>query len=78
VPNKIPLDQLNPLMAGIRDAWQRRWPEFSIKMPLDDIDEADEDTLNRVNWHAARGRDDTYPAWVVLPSAGYDEEEERK
>ena len=37
------------------------------------MDEADEDTLNRILWHATRGRDDTYPAWAVLPE---DEEEE--
>jgi len=33
---------------------------------------------NRVLWHVARDCDDTYPAWAVLPSAGYDEEEGRK
>ena len=64
-------------MANIRDARQRHWAEVSIKMPLDDIDEADEDTLNRVLWHAARGRDDTYPAWAVLPDED-DEEEGRE
>jgi hypothetical protein len=67
VPNNIPLDQLNPKVSDIRDPRQRHWAEVSLQMPLDDIDEADEDTLNRVLWHAARGRDDTYPAWAVLP-----------
>jgi hypothetical protein len=71
-PNNIPLDQLNPKVTDIRDPRQRHWAEVSLQMPLDDIDEADEDTLNRVLWHAARGRDDTYPAWAVLP------EEERE
>jgi hypothetical protein len=66
VPNNIPLDQLNPKVSDIRDPRQRHWAEVSLQMPLDDIDEADEDTLNRVLWHAARGRDDTYPAWAVL------------
>ena len=78
VPNKIPLDQLNPQLADIREARQRHWAEVSIKMPLDDIDEADEDTLNRVLWHAARGRDDTYPAWAVLPEEDDDKEEEER
>jgi hypothetical protein len=29
------------------------------------VDEADEDTLNRILWHSVRGRDDTYPDWAV-------------
>ena len=33
-------------------------------MDLTDVDRADEDTFNRILWHA-RGRDDTYPAWAV-------------
>jgi YVTN family beta-propeller protein len=66
VPNNIPLDQMNPPLSQIRDPRQRHWAEVSLRLPLDDIDEADEDTLNRILWHAARGRDDTYPAWAVL------------
>jgi hypothetical protein len=66
VPNLIPLDQLNPKLSDIRNPAQRRWAEVSLKLPLDDVDEADENTLNRILWHAARGRDDTYPAWAVL------------
>lgn len=66
VPSNIPLDQVNPKVADIRDPRQRHWAEVSLTLPLDDIDEADEDTLNRILWHAARGRDDTYPAWAVL------------
>jgi YVTN family beta-propeller protein len=66
VPNLIPLDQLNPKLSDIRNPAQRHWAEVSIKLPLDDVDEADENTLNRILWHAARGRNDTYPAWAVL------------
>jgi YVTN family beta-propeller protein len=66
VPNIVPLDQLNPKLSGIKDSRQRHWAEVSLKLPLDDVDEADENTLNRILWHAARGRDDTYPAWAVL------------
>ncbi|MBC7853723.1 MAG: hypothetical protein IAF94_09830, partial [Pirellulaceae bacterium] len=66
VPNIIPLDQLNPKLSDIRNPAQRHWAEVSLKLPLDDVDEADENTLNRILWHAARGRNDTYPAWAVL------------
>ncbi|NOZ40424.1 MAG: beta-propeller fold lactonase family protein [Planctomycetes bacterium] len=74
VPNIIPLDQMNPEVESIHDPRQRHWALASLAMPLDDVDEADEDTLNRVLWHAVRGRDDTYPAWAVLGES-QDEEE---
>ncbi|TWU38280.1 alkaline phosphatase family protein [Novipirellula artificiosorum] len=66
VPNLIPLDQMNPQLSAINNSQQRYWANVSLKLPLDDVDEADEDTLNRILWHAARGRDDTFPAWAVL------------
>jgi len=74
VRNNIPLDQLNPPLARIRDPRQRYWAEMSLKQPLDQIDAADEDVLNRILWHAARGRDDNYPAWAV--SVVKDEEDD--
>jgi YVTN family beta-propeller protein len=76
VKNNIPLDQLNPEPAAIRDPRQLHWAKVSGQLPLDDVDEADEDTLNRILWHATRGRDDTYPAWAVLSED--DQEEERE
>jgi hypothetical protein len=73
VSNNIPLDQLNPDMPAIRDARQLHWAKVSMELPLDDVDEADEDTLNRILWHSVRGRDDTYPAWAVLADAEEDD-----
>jgi DNA-binding beta-propeller fold protein YncE len=66
VPNRIPLDRMNPELSAIRDPRQLRWAQASLEEPLDEIDEADEDTLNRILWFAARGDDDTFPAWAVL------------
>ncbi|MBN1591602.1 MAG: bifunctional YncE family protein/alkaline phosphatase family protein [Pirellulales bacterium] len=66
VKNNIPLDQMNPKLSDIQDQRQQHWAKVSLQLPLDDIDEADEDTLNRILWHAQTGRDDTYPAWAVL------------
>ena len=71
VPNNVPLDQLNLKLSQISDPRQRHWAAVSLALPLEDVDEADEDTLNRILWHAARGRDDTYPAWAV--NTGTDE-----
>jgi DNA-binding beta-propeller fold protein YncE len=65
VKNNIPLDRLNPPLSQIGDAAGRHWAEVSLRLPLDEVDEADEDTLNRILWHSRRGRDDTYPSWAV-------------
>ena len=78
LPNNIPLVQLNPQMSQIQDPRQRHWAEVSLKLPLDDIDEADEDTLNRILWHAARGRDETYPAWAVLAEEELEQEKDEQ
>jgi len=66
VPNQIPLDRINPKLAEIKNPRQLHWARVSLAQPLEEVDEADEDTLNRILWFAARGRDDTYPAWAVL------------
>ena len=72
VKNNVPLDEMNPKLAEISDPRQRHWAEVSIELPLDEVDEADEDTLNRILWFAQRGRDDTYPAWAVLDATDDD------
>ena len=66
VKNNIPLDRVNPPLSEIGDARRRHWAEVSLRLPLDEVDEADEDTLNRILWHSQRGRDETYPSWAVL------------
>ena len=48
---------------------------MSIKLPLDEVDEADEDTFNRVLWFAMRGKDETYPAWAVNRDEEDDDED---
>jgi hypothetical protein len=59
-PNEVPLDEMNPPLAALSGA-QRYWATKSAALPLDDVDEADEDTLNRIVWHATRGYDVAYP-----------------
>ncbi len=65
LPANVPLDELNPPPQKMSAA-ERRWAEQSLAQDFSRIDRADEDTLNRILWHAARGRDDTYPDWAVL------------
>jgi DNA-binding beta-propeller fold protein YncE len=72
VKNNIPLDRVNRPLSEIADAGRRHWAEVSLRLPLDEADEADEDTLNRILWHSQRGRDDTYPSWAVLDAQDED------
>jgi hypothetical protein len=65
VPNKVPLDQLNPEVKAIRDPVQRKYAVASAKLPLQDADECPEDVLNRILWHAQKGSETPYPAWAV-------------
>jgi hypothetical protein len=65
VPNRIPLDRMNPEMQQIKEVRQLHWAKESMKLALDEEDEAEEDTFNRILWHSQRGRDDTYPEWAV-------------
>jgi hypothetical protein len=59
-PNIIPLDEMNPPVSATRGL-QRHYAKQSMKMPLDDIDEADEGLFNRVLWHSVKGYDVPYP-----------------
>lgn len=59
-PNIIPLDEMNPPVSATRGL-QRHYAKQSMKMPLDDIDNADEGLFNRVLWHSVKGYDVPYP-----------------
>ncbi len=60
LPNQIPLDEMNPKVASLRGK-QRYYAQKSMDLPLDDVDMADEDTLNRIIWHSVKGYDTPYP-----------------
>ncbi len=62
--SNIPLDQLNPPPQAITDPEQRRFALASQTLPLDEVDQCDEDLLNRILWHAQRGAA-PYPAWAI-------------
>lgn len=59
-PNIIPLDEMNPPIGATRGL-QRYYAKQSMKMPLDDIDNADEGLFNRILWHSVKGYDVPYP-----------------
>jgi YVTN family beta-propeller protein len=64
VPNKVPLDEMNPALGQLKGP-ALHWAKKSLEMDFDEEDEADEDTLNRILWHSVRGYDAPYPERVV-------------
>lgn len=60
LPNQIPLDEMNPKLSSLTGS-QLYFAQKSMEMPLDDIDQADEDLFNRIIWHSVKGYDTPYP-----------------
>ncbi len=60
LPNRIPLDEMNAQL-GMLKGKQLYFAQKSMEMPLDDIDQADEDLFNRIIWHSVKGYDTPYP-----------------
>lgn len=65
VTNNIPLDQMNPALAGIKDRRQLQDAITSAHLPLNKPDQCPEAVLNRILWHAQMGFDQPYPQWAV-------------
>ncbi|HNQ90462.1 MAG TPA: bifunctional YncE family protein/alkaline phosphatase family protein [Verrucomicrobiota bacterium] len=65
VPNRVPLDQMNPEPRKIADPLLRRHAVASARLPLDEVDRCPEDLLNRILWHAMKGPLAPYPEWAV-------------
>ncbi len=61
VPNRVPLDEANP-SAELLEGDALRYARQSEAVDWSKFDSADEDTLNRILWHAAKGVDTPYPA----------------
>jgi len=59
-PNQIPLDEMNKPLAQLQGA-ERHWALASLDQDFEDVDRADEDTLNRILWHSVKGVDAPYP-----------------
>jgi YVTN family beta-propeller protein len=59
--NNVPLDLLNPPKTALRGE-ALHWARKSAKQDFAKIDAADEDTLNRILWFAAKGPGAKYPS----------------
>ncbi len=58
--NKVALDEMNPPLKELKGQ-ALSWAKKSLELNLDEADMADEDTFNRILWHAARGDGAPYP-----------------
>jgi hypothetical protein len=64
LPNNIPLDEMNPPLKKLKGK-ALYWAQKSLELDLSKEDRADEDTFNRILWHATRGYDTPYPEKYV-------------
>jgi hypothetical protein len=65
LPNRVPLDRINPSPTALRGK-ARHYAEMSALPEFDHIDGGDDDLLNHILWFAAMG-DKPYPTALVLP-----------
>jgi YVTN family beta-propeller protein len=65
VPNRVPLDQLNPDPEKVAHPVLRQDALVSSRLPLDEVDRCPEDVFNRIIWRAMKGPDTPYPEWAV-------------
>ncbi len=65
VPNRIPLDQINPPAEQVSDPILRQDAMLSARLPLDEADRCPEDVFNRILWRAMKGSQAPYPEWAV-------------
>jgi hypothetical protein len=63
VKNNIPLYKLNPSLSSLAGD-ELFWAQKSLEQDLDDVDRIDDDTFNRIIWHAVKGYDRPYPEIV--------------
>ncbi len=59
IPNRIPLNEMNPALAGL-SGLQRELAAFSLTIDSSEPDSAPADTLNRAIWHSVKGFDTPY------------------
>ena len=60
LPNIIPLNELNPPLQSLRGK-ALYWAQKSLQEDLSDLDRINEDTFNRIIWHAVKGYNTPYP-----------------
>jgi hypothetical protein len=74
LPNRIPLDRLNPPASSLADPILREDALASAALDLGAMDRAPEDVLNRILWRSVRGTAEPYPEWAITPTAEHDDD----
>jgi len=64
LPNRIPLDEMNPPAAALKGL-RRRLAEESLQMDFSEPDAAPEELLNLAIWHSVKGFETPYPRPVA-------------
>lgn len=78
VATRVPLDQMNPQPAAIRDPVLRQDALVSATLNFREVDKAPEDVLNRILWRAMKGSNVPYPEWAVTVVDDDEEEDEKR
>jgi YVTN family beta-propeller protein len=65
VPNRVPLDTMNPSVEKIADPLQRKFAARSGRLDFTRVDACPEDVLNRILWHSRKGGSVPFPEWAV-------------
>lgn len=60
LPNQIPLDEMNPKLSALSGK-KKYWAKKSMEMSLEELDQANEDTLNLILWYSVKGYNTPYP-----------------
>ena len=60
LPSNIPLDRINPSLKDL-SGQALYWAKKSLEQDLEDVDRIDDDTFNRILWHAVKGYEREYP-----------------
>jgi hypothetical protein len=76
VPNRVPLDQMNPAAKAHLNRTLRRNAELSARMDFEHVDRAPEALLNRILWQAMAGLEKPYPQWAITRGAEDDGDDE--
>ena len=74
IPNRIPLDEMNPPLRTLKGE-ARYYAEKSMLPEFDGIDKGNDDLLNRILWFAAKGKE-PYPSWFAGPTDSDEDDEE--
>ncbi len=73
VTNNIPLDQMNPGLADIKNHKQLHDAITSSRLPLQKPDACPDSVLNKILWHAQMGFKTPYPQWAITENADDDD-----